>query len=150
MDEYTYVVNVEGAVVRAGEYLLVERAPDEDHASGSLAFPGGKVEQSPGSDAPIEATARRELSEEVGIDVGTVEYVCSRTFQTDTGTQCINVVTLCEHEGGEASPRAPDEVTAVHWFSADEIVDREGVPDFLKRDVERIETVRRATGETTR
>lgn len=67
----TYVVNVEGAVVRDDEYLLIERAAAKEHASGSLSFPGGKVEQSPGGDATIEATARCELAEEVGIEVGT-------------------------------------------------------------------------------
>lgn len=147
MDKYTYVVNVEGVVVREDEYLLIERAPGEAHASGSLAFPGGKVEQSPESDAPIETTARRELSEEVGITVGPVEYVRSRTFETDTGMQCINIVTLCGDEGGEASPRAPDEVAAVHWLSADEIVSHDDIPDFLKRDIEQIEKLRHTTNE---
>jgi ADP-ribose pyrophosphatase YjhB (NUDIX family) len=47
-------VNVEGAVVRDGEYLLVRRAGDEEHASGLLGFPGGKVEQPPGCENSIE------------------------------------------------------------------------------------------------
>lgn len=81
MEDYTHVVNVEGAVVRDGEHLLVERAADEAHAGGLLAFPGGKVEPPPDGDASIEATVRRELSEEVGVEVGTVEYVHSRTFR---------------------------------------------------------------------
>ena len=54
MDEYTYFVNVEGAVVRDGEYLLVERAAAEEHAAGLLGFPGGKVETVSGVDGPIE------------------------------------------------------------------------------------------------
>ncbi|MFB6197978.1 MAG: NUDIX hydrolase, partial [Halobacteriaceae archaeon] len=136
-----------GAVIRSGEYLLIERAPEEEHAGGTLAFPGGKVEASPGVDDPIESTARRELAEEVGIDVGSVKYVRSRTFETDTGEQCINVVTLCEYQGGKAHPRSPDEVSAVHWLSADEIRSRESVPDFLKLDVERMEMFRQSPME---
>jgi len=123
MQDYAQVVNVEGAVVRDGEYLLVERATDAAHAGGLLAFPGGKVEPAPDGDASIEATARRELSEEVGLDGGTVEYVHSRTFVTDDGTSCLNVVTLCESEGGSVRPRASDEVTGVGWYSPDEIRD---------------------------
>lgn len=144
MEEYAYVVNVEGAVVRDGEYLLVERAAGEDHAAGSLAFPGGKVEAPPGSDAPIEATATRELAEEVGVDVGDVEYVHSRTFEADPGVECINVVTHCEYAGGDARPREPEEVAAVHWLSPEEISGHENVPGFLERDVERIEAHRRS------
>lgn len=149
MEEHAFVVNVEGAVVRDGEYLLVERAADEAHAGGLLAFPGGKVEPPPDGDASFEATVRRELAEEVGVEVGTVEYVHSRTFATDGGTSCVNVVTLCEDEGGEcedegggAHARAPNEVAAVHWLSPDEVRDHPDAPGFLERDVERIEALR--------
>lgn len=143
---YRYVVNVEGAVVRDGEYLLVERSAGEAHAAGSLAFPGGKVECDPGTDDAIERTVAREIAEEVGVEVGAVEYVCSRTFQTDDGQQCLNVVTLCEYVAGEARPREPEEVAAVHWLEADEIDGREDVPSYLARDVDRIEAVRGSGG----
>ena len=141
MDEYAYVVNVDGAVVRDGKYLLIERADDEEHASGTLAFPGGKVEHALGSKDPIEETATRELYEEVGVEVGDVEYVLSSTFEADDGTQCINIVTLCTYESGEPFPRAPDEVAGVHWLTADEIKERDP-PEFFEQYVERIEEYR--------
>lgn len=114
IEEYGYVVNVDGAVVRDGEYLLIERGAEEDHAAGVLGFPGGTVEQPPGGDEPIRGTARRELAEEVGVDVGAVEYVTSATFEADDGTLCLNVVTRCESVGGDARAKATDEVAAVH------------------------------------
>lgn len=147
MEEYAFVVNVEGALVRDGEYLLVERAADEAHAGGLLAFPGGKIEPPPDGDESFEATARRELAEEVGVEVGAVEYVHSRTFETDDGTSCVNVVTLCEGAGGEAHVRAPDEIAAVHWLSPDAIRGHPDAPGFLERDVERLEAVRRGARE---
>jgi 8-oxo-dGTP diphosphatase len=142
MDEYAYVVNVEGAVVRDGEYLLIRRAADEEHASGLLGFPGGKVEQPSGCENSIEETARRELAEEVGIEVGDVEYVTSKTFESDGGTRCLNVVTRCEHVAGEPTPEDPEEVAAVHWLSVEEIHDHPDAPPFLESYVEQIETVR--------
>lgn len=142
MDRYAYVVNVEGAVVRNGEYLLIERAAEEEHASGMLAFPGGKVEARPGETNPIESTVRRELAEEVGVEVGTVEYVCSRTFETDTGVECINIVTHCEDRGGDPSPREPGEVATVQWLAPAAITSHEAVPDFLERDIRRVESLR--------
>lgn len=143
MDADTYVVNVEGAVVRDGEYLLVERAADEEHASGLLAFPGGKVEQPPGGEETIEATVRHELDEEVGVDVGTIEYVTSRTFEADDGTRCLNVVTLCTYRDGEPRVRDPEEVAAVRWLAPEEIRERDHAPPYLEADVDRIEAVRR-------
>jgi 8-oxo-dGTP diphosphatase len=101
------------------------------------------VEPPPNGDASMEATARRELVEEVSVEVGAVEYVHSRTFVADDGTACPNVVTLCEHEAGETRPRVPDEVAAVGWYVPDEIRDHPDAPGFLERDVERLETCRR-------
>lgn len=142
MRDHAYVLNVDGAVVRDGEYLLVERAAEKGHAAGTLAFPGGRVEQGPGSEDTFESTARRELREEVGIEVGAVQYVCSSTFEDDRGTRCCNVVTLCEQVGGEAHARAADEVAAVRWVTPAEIVAHEDAPDFLSEYVDRIEAVR--------
>jgi len=144
-DEHAYVANVDGAVVRDGEYLLIERAEDEPHAGGTLAFPGGKVEQPAGGGDPIEETARGELAEEVGIEVGEVAYVLSSTFESDGGTRCLNVVTLCEHEAGEPFPREPEEVASVHWLTAAEIRASDP-PAFLERYVGEIEEYRRSEG----
>ncbi|QPV62132.1 NUDIX domain-containing protein [Halosimplex litoreum] len=153
MDEYAHVVNVDGVVARARdeesddsgdsttEYLLIERSAEEDHAAGLLGLPGGKLEPGPGTDHAVEATVRREIEEEVGLTVGGVEYVCSGTFETDTGYQCLNVVTLCEHVGGDARPREPDEVAAVHWLTLDDLRAREDVPEFTETYVERAAAV---------
>jgi len=142
MRDHAYVVNVDGAVVEDGEYLLIERGADKAHASELLAFPGGRMEGT-GGDAPIAQTAARELYEEVGVKVGAVEYVCSSTFESNEGVRCLNVVTLCEQVGGEAHPRAEDEVAAVHWLSPDELRAHEDAPPFLVEYVERVEQFRR-------
>lgn len=142
MDEYAYVVNVDGAVVRDDEYLLVERSEREDHAAGLLGFPGGKVEVPPGDGNAFERTAAREVAEEVGVEVGTVEYVHSSAFETDGGTACLNVLTYCEYAGGEARPRETDEVAAVHWLRYDEIVAREEVPAFTEKYARLVEEFR--------
>jgi 8-oxo-dGTP diphosphatase len=128
VEDRTPVANVEGAVVRDGEYLPVERAADEAHASGLLAFPGGRVEPPPDGDASIEATARRELAAEVGLEVGTVEYVHGRTFVTDDGTGRPNVLTLCGCEAGGAPARDPAEVAAVGRYAPEGVGDHPDVP----------------------
>ena len=38
-----YTVNVEGAIVKDGRYLMIVRG-EEEYAPGGLSFPGGKVE----------------------------------------------------------------------------------------------------------
>jgi len=85
MDDYALVVNVDAAVVRGDDYLVIERGSAEDHAAGTLAFPGGKVEPGADGDA-LRETARREVREEVGVETGAVEYVTSNTFTADEDT----------------------------------------------------------------
>ncbi|WP_232702656.1 NUDIX domain-containing protein [Halobacterium wangiae] len=138
MDEYAYVVNVDAAVVRDDEYLVVERSAEEDHAAGTLAFPGGKVEQTEGFDA-VENTARREVREETGVEVGAVEYVSSNAFVADEGTQCLNVVTWCEYESGEPEAREPEEVADAFWLPYEAFGEREDVPEYIAAFAERVE-----------
>ncbi|EMA45790.1 NUDIX hydrolase [Halococcus saccharolyticus] len=124
-----YVVNVEAAIYRDGEYLLVERAAAEDHAAGTLALVGGTVEATDTGDA-LEATLRREVREEVAIAITDPQYVQSNAFTTDDGTSCVNVVFLCRHDDGEARVAAPAEVAAVEWLSIDAVLDRSAIPPW--------------------
>lgn len=136
IDEYGYVVNVDGVVVRDDEYLLIERAADVEHAAGMLGLPGGKLEEPPDDEDAIESTVVRELDEEVGVEVGDVEYVHSTTFEADDGSPCLNIITRCAYRGGDASANAPDEVAAVHWLSYEEIKARDDVPPFTERYID--------------
>ena len=58
-----------------GKVLVAQRGPN-DKLANKWEFPGGKVE--PG-EAP-EACLKRELQEELGIDVSVGEYLCSSCF----------------------------------------------------------------------
>lgn len=129
VSEPTYVVNVQGIVVRGDELLLAERSAEEEHAAGELAFPGGKVEAPPGETDVLERTVRRELREEVGVEVGDVEFLDSQTFELESGSTCLNVLTRCEYERGEARVNDPEEVAAVHWLTREELAAREA-PDY--------------------
>jgi len=62
-----YVVNVEGATYRDGEYLLARRSDAEDHAAGAWSLIGRRVEGIPDGDDVLLATLAREIREEVGV-----------------------------------------------------------------------------------
>ena len=146
----SYVVNVDAAVYRLRdgdpEYLLIERGATEEHAPGSPGLPGGTVETEPG-DTPgagaVESTVRRELREEVGVEVRDVRVVTSGVFELDTGEPCLNVVCLAAHAAGEARPAAPQEVAAVEWRPVDRVTG-DDVPEFTRTDVEAAEAARSA------
>jgi 8-oxo-dGTP diphosphatase len=132
-----YVVNVEAAVVRDDRYLLIIRGANEAHAPGMLALPGGKVEQAGDAISILEATLRRELREEVGVEIeDDLLYVDSTAFVADDGAQVIDVVFLCRHRAGDARPLASDEVAQVMWMTAAEVLADPRTPPWTRRSVE--------------
>ena len=118
----TFVVNVEGAVEKEGRYLMIVRGADVAHAPGALSFPGGKMEVADGPDDALESTLRREIREEVGVEIeDEVRYVYSRRFDTDDGRQVVGVTFLCRYRSGTPSAD-PAEVQDVRWMTPEEIL----------------------------
>jgi 8-oxo-dGTP diphosphatase len=64
-----FYVNVEGAVFREDKWLIIERSKREGHAGGLLSLPGGTVEKEGNSRDLLERTLKRELFEEIGIEL---------------------------------------------------------------------------------
>ena len=141
MDEHGYVVNVDVAVARDGEFLLIERSVQEEHGAGLLAFPGGKLEADPGERGVLRATARREVREETGVEIERVRVIDSSVFALDDGRQVVNVVTTADYADGEAHRAAPDEVAPVEWRPPAAIRD-DDTPDFLVAYLDAIEAAR--------
>jgi len=138
-----YIVNVEAAVVQEGRYLTIVRSERESHAAGVLSLPGGKVEQAGNTTNVLEETLRRELLEEVGIQVQKeVAYVESNAFVADDGEPVINIVFLCRYKSGTPAAIDPDEVAAVQWLTAQEILTHPKAPVWMRQSIELAERVR--------
>ncbi|MBS4192137.1 NUDIX domain-containing protein [Bacillus sp. FJAT-49705] len=139
-----FFVNVEGALFRGNQWLIIERSKKEEHAGGQLSLVGGTVEQEGHSTHILERTVKREIFEEVGILVKDhIHYVRSTSFVTDKGIHVIDIVFLCEYESGEAFRKSPDEVDDLFWMSADEIISHENAPIWLKESIVEAEVLRR-------
>lgn len=141
----TYIVNVEAAVVRDGRYLMIVRG-EEEYAPGGLNFPGGKVEGSGSTDDILEATLRREITEETALDVhDEMVYLRSSAFVAE-GIPVVDVVFLCRWRSGEAVAVDPGEVSAVRWMSADEATTHPEVPPWTRLSLELAERARLERG----
>lgn len=129
-----FVLNVEVFLHRDGRWLLIRRGDGESHAAGTLAGVGGKAE--PGGAGPriLEETARREVAEEIGVDLTGVPltYVSSTYFVTDDGDPVVNVVFSAPMPPG-ASPTAasPDEVAGFTWLTLKEAETDPGCPPWI-------------------
>ena len=148
MNPIWYIVNVEGVVVRSsdGRYLMIVRGAGESYLPGVLTLPGGKVEDAGSEDGILEDTLRREIREEVGVEVhDDMVYVESKSFVAE-GDPVVDVVFLCRYHSGEAAVGDPDEVASVHWMTADEILRHPKTPPWTRQSIELAEKKRVAKG----
>jgi 8-oxo-dGTP diphosphatase len=135
-----FVINVEGAILRDGKWLIIERSSKEEHAGGLLSLIGGTVENEGFSKGLLERTLKRELFEEVGITIkDEVTYVRNSSFILPDGREVLDLVYYCEIDSGEPYPKSTDEVEAVYWMSADEILAHPKAPVWLKESIEEAE-----------
>ena len=128
-----FIVNVEGAIRKGNEWLIIERSQKEEHAGGLLSLVGGKVEIEGNSSAILERTLKREILEEVGVNVkDKLHYVHSTSFMTESGEHVVDIVFVCEYESGEPIAKSLDEVANVYWYTTDEILSHPNSPSYLK------------------
>jgi 8-oxo-dGTP pyrophosphatase MutT (NUDIX family) len=121
-------------VYRDGAWLLGRRAPGVAYAPGRLGLIGGHVEaDAPAADV-LEATGRREVAEEVGLDLAGVPltYLESEYFVTDGGERQVTV-TFVASAPPEQEPRVadPTELTEVGWWTADQAAADRRCPPWL-------------------
>ena len=141
----TYIVDVEGAIVKDGRYLMVVRGAEE-YAPGGLCFPGGKVEGASVDDDVREETLRREIAEEVGLE-GHAEmaYLRSSAFVAE-GKPAIDVVFLCRWKSGEAVAADPAEVASVRWMTLQEALTHPETPPWTRFALQLAEKARLERG----
>lgn len=119
---------------RDGRWLLTVRGADVDDAAGQLGLVGGHVEDPPTGPGVLEATARREALEEVGLDLADVPltYLESEFFTTDAGAGQVTVAFLVAAPSDQEPVAAdPAEVTAVGWWTPDEAGADDRCPAWL-------------------
>ncbi|MFI9723962.1 NUDIX hydrolase [Streptomyces sp. NPDC052396] len=136
-----YAINVDVALKRGDKWLLIVRGLNEEHAAGRLSLVGGTVDtDAPGGGDVLLETARREVLEEIGIDLSGVPlaYAESVFFVTDTGSPVVNVVLAAELPVG-AEPRiaSPEEVAGLRWETLPSLEDDESCPAWTLQGVQR-------------
>lgn len=141
-----FIVNVEGAICQDEKWLVINRSSKEEHAGGTLSLVGGKADVEGNTLDILERTVKRELYEEVGINIkDAVTFVYSSSFVTDDGCNVINIVFLCEYDNGTAHCKSPDEVDAVHWMTYDEIMNHPKAPPWTKESIRRAALARKSS-----
>jgi 8-oxo-dGTP diphosphatase len=134
VDTQFYAVTVCVLIHRGDRWLLVVRAPGVAYAPNKIGMIGGHVDVTRPLAGVLEATARREVAEEVGIDLSQVplRYLESEFFIADGGERQITVTfTAPAPLGVEPYVNAPDELVEVGWWTLNDLEADPRCPSWL-------------------
>ena len=128
-NQYLHEVAITAIIIKDGEYLITRRSPNKKRFPGMWTVPGGKMETSDYLQLPkdtehywynvLERTLRREVKEEVGIDIDNIEYVTSlATVHTD-GSPSLVISCMADYTDGGIILK-PDESDQYAWVDLEE------------------------------
>lgn len=143
MNYKLYVVNVEAAIYKEDKWLIIKRSEKEEHGPGLMSLVGGKVETDVVQDGILEVTLRREIREEVGIEVSdSIHYLESKTFPLADGQLVVDIVFVCKYKSGEARVVDSNEVGEIYWMTCEELLQDERALSWLKESLKKAEDLR--------
>ena len=128
-NQYLHEVAITAIVVKDGKYLIARRSPKKKRFPGMWTVPGGKMETSDYLQLPkdteyywynvLERTLRRELKEEVEIEVDNIRYVTSLATVHADGSPSLVISCLADYISGDIKLQE-DELDQHAWVSLEE------------------------------
>lgn len=137
-------VAITAIVVKEGKFLITKRSLKKKRFPGKWTVPGGKLETDDYVNLPkdtefywynvLEKVLKREVKEEVGIEITNVEYVTSLATIHSDGSPSLVISCLADYVGGEVTLQE-DEADEFKWVDIEEagnydLID--GIYDELK------------------
>lgn len=136
-------------------YLITKRAPTKKAWPNKWTVPGGGLETTDymsaeatyqNSESPqwynaVENTLRREIREEVGVEVSDIQYLLDLAFIRPDGVPAIVLSFYCKYASGEVT--LDEDATEYAWVSATEVGDYEliqGIDHEIQMVDERLST----------
>ena len=132
-----HIVAVKAWIEKDNKFLLAKRGLNELHKPNTWSLPGGKVEGKIEEPNILQKTLRREIKEEVGINItDDVELIYNNSFVRTDGAHVVMLTFLCHYKSGEAKPL--EDTAEIRWFTIEELERLEGIEDFLKIEIKEL------------
>ena len=128
-NQYLHEVAITAIIVKNNKFLIIRRSPNKKRFPGMWTVPGGKMETSDYLKLPkdtefywynvLERTLKREIKEEVGIEVDNVEYVTSLATVHEDGSPSLVISCMADYVSGEINLQK-EETYDFAWVSLEE------------------------------
>jgi 8-oxo-dGTP diphosphatase len=146
-DKLHFVV-VTGIIIKDGKFLIVKRSPKEKAFPSLWTVPGGKLRKGDYTKTlkdtsdhwynVLEKLLRREVEEEVGLNIKNIRYLLSLVYIRLDDWPTIVISLYCDYAGGEI--KLSPELTDYAWVSASELKDFKLVAG-LREEMEMVDKV---------
>lgn len=143
-NQYLHEVAITAIIIKDNKYLIIRRAPTKKRFPKMWTVPGGKLETKDYLKLPkdtkdywynvLEKTLRREVKEEVGIEIDNIEYVTSLATVHQDGNPSLVISCMADYVGGEINLQE-EEADQFAWVSLEEAKNYDlidGIYDELK------------------
>lgn len=127
--QHLHEVAITAIIVKGGKYLIVRRSPNKKRFPGMWTVPGGKMETSDylqlSKDTEhywynvLERTLRREVKEEVGIDIDNIEYITSLATIHDDRSPSLVISCMADYVPGDIKLQE-EELDQFTWVDLEE------------------------------
>jgi len=128
-NQYLHEVAITTIVVKDGKYLITKRSPNKKRWPNLWTVPGGRLETSDYANFPkdtehywynvLEKVLRREVMEEVGLDIENIEYVTSLATLHSDGAPSLVISCMADWKFGEVKLQE-EECDEFAWVSLEE------------------------------
>ena len=126
---YLHEVAITAIIIKEEKYLITRRALTKKRFPGKWTVPGGKMETSDYLKLPkdtefywynvLERTLKREIGEEVGLEIANIEYVTSLARVHEDGSPSLVISCMADWVSGEVQLQ-PEETDQFVWVSLEE------------------------------
>lgn len=135
-NQYLHEVAITAIIIRKSEgkpgeleYLITRRSPNKKRFPGKWTVPGGKMETNDYLALPkdtefywynvLERTLKREVQEEVGLEIGNIEYITSLATVHDNGSPSLVISCAADYLSGEVKLQE-GETDAFAWVTLED------------------------------
>ncbi len=110
-NQYLHEVAITAIICKNNKFLITRRSPNKRRFPGKWTVPGGKMETNDYLKLPkdtefywynvLERTLKREIKEEVGIEINNIEYITSLATVHEDGSPSLVISCIADYVSGE-------------------------------------------------